>query len=139
MCATREGNFRGVPIHGCARLDAPVRLARGFSSGAGATSMVATDTPAVCAAKPDHTCGARLTARKRRPIMPTDEDDDDIVEINHRLAVYANRQIRQRRELRSTLDTVLDACPADTITLLLLRGDPGLTKQIARWQQKHSG
>ena len=87
--------------------------------------------------------------------MPDDEDDitrhyeealigmddivDDVGEVVWQFNAFTDRKLKQVRELERLLDTVLDACPADTITMLLLRGDPGLTRQIRSWQQKHSG
>lgn len=87
--------------------------------------------------------------------MPTDEDEisqhyesawigldelaHDIGEVKYQLAVYGDRRNKQVSELQDLLDTVLDVCPPDKITLLLLRDEPGLTKQIARWQPKKRG
>lgn len=62
----------------------------------------------------------------------------DIGEVKHQLAVYAVRKNKQFSELQDILDTVLDACPADTLTRLL-RGDPDPTGRIRRSQQKKSG
>lgn len=87
--------------------------------------------------------------------MPTDEDEismhyesawmgldelaHDIGEVKYQLSVYGDRRNKQVSELQDMLDKVLDICPADKITLLLLRDDPGLNKQIIRWQQQKTG
>ena len=155
MCPMREGDCRGVPIRRSDRLCAHALSAQGFWSGAGATSTAATDMSAVCAAKPDQTCGARLDGTQALTVMSDAEGDmtrhyeealiglddivDDVGEVVWKFNAFTDQKLKQVRELRRTLDTVLDACPADTITLLLLRGDPGLTRHIERWQQKHSG
>lgn len=72
-------------------------------------------------------------------LIGLDDIVDGISDVTWHFNAFTNRTRRQVRELRRMLDTVLDACPADTITLLLLRGDPGLTRHIQRWQQKNGG
>ena len=68
-----------------------------------------------------------------------DELAHDIGEVKYQLSVYGDRRNKQVSELQDMFDAVLDVCPPDRITLLLLRDDPGLNQQIFLWQQKNGG